>query len=81
MPDIISMVTRLTLLSWILGLTASLAHAQPATTGLPRLVLDADTGIRIRESFDAEILYEVPKSQGSWVAMAFDPKVRLIVSD
>ncbi len=46
-----------------------------------RLLLDADTGISLREGFDAELLYEVPKSQGSWVAMAFDPKGRLIVSD
>lgn len=44
-------------------------------------VLDADTGITIREGFDAELLYEVPASQGSWVALAFDPKGRLIVSD
>jgi putative heme-binding domain-containing protein len=47
----------------------------------PRLVLDKDTGISLREGFDAELLYEVPKSQGSWVAMAFDSKGRLIVSD
>ena len=44
-------------------------------------VVDEDTGITLPEGFDAEILYEVPKSQGSWVAMAFDPKGRLIVSD
>lgn len=44
-------------------------------------VLDEDTQIRILPGFDAELLYEVPKSQGSWVAMAFDPKGRLIVSD
>ena len=75
------MTTRLTLLGWILGLTVSLANAQNAATGSPRMVLDADTGITIREGFDAELLYEVPKSQGSWVAMAFDPKGRLIVSD
>lgn len=43
--------------------------------------LDEDTGITLPEGFDAEILYEVPPSQGSWVAMAFDPKGRLIVSD
>lgn len=42
---------------------------------------DADTGITLPDGFDAEILYEVPKSQGSWVAMAFDPQGRLIVSD
>ncbi|MGC6464248.1 MAG: PQQ-dependent sugar dehydrogenase, partial [Akkermansiaceae bacterium] len=47
----------------------------------PGLTVDPDTGISLPEGFDAEILYEVPKSQGSWVAMAFDPKGRLIVSD
>jgi putative heme-binding domain-containing protein len=46
-----------------------------------RMLMDKDTGISLREGFDAELLYEVPKSQGSWVAMAFDPKGRLIVSD
>ena len=44
-------------------------------------LLDADTGITLREGFDAELLYTVPPEQGSWVAMAFDPKGRLIVSD
>ncbi len=44
-------------------------------------VKDADTGITILEGFDADLIYSVPKSQGSWVAMAFDPKGRLIVSD
>ncbi len=46
-----------------------------------RYILDADTGITLREGFDAELVYEVPQTQGSWVAMAFDPKGRLIVSD
>ena len=46
-----------------------------------KYVLDPDTQITLPEGFDAELLYEVPKSQGSWVAMAFDPKGRLIVSD
>jgi putative heme-binding domain-containing protein len=44
-------------------------------------VVDADTQINLLEGFDAELLYTVPQSQGSWVAMAFDPKGRLIVSD
>lgn len=44
-------------------------------------VSDPDTGITLPEGFDAEVLYEVPESQGSWVSMAFDPKGRLIVSD
>jgi putative heme-binding domain-containing protein len=47
----------------------------------PPLVLDPDTQISLRTGFDAERLYTVPASQGSWVAMAFDPKGRLIVSD
>ncbi|MEZ5964408.1 MAG: c-type cytochrome [Planctomycetota bacterium] len=47
----------------------------------PRFVLDADTGITLPAGFDAEVLYSVPESQGSWVAMAFDPQGRLIVSD
>ncbi len=46
-----------------------------------RYTKDLDTNITILEGFDAEILYSVPKSQGSWVAMTFDPKGRLIVSD
>ncbi len=45
------------------------------------LVLDADTQINLPSGFDAELLYDVPASQGSWVAMAFDPRGRLIVSD
>ena len=61
-------------------LTVALPNANRAADSA-RLVLDVDTGITIREGFDAELLYEVPKSQGSWVAMAFDPKGRLIVSD
>ena len=44
-------------------------------------VLDVDTQITLLNGFDAELLYDVPESQGSWVAMAFDPKGRLIVSD
>ena len=69
------MITRLAILIWLFGLsTLSAADS-------PRLVLDKDTGISLREGFDAELLYAVPKSQGSWVAMAFDSKDRLIVSD
>ena len=58
-----------------LALVGSMAAAEV------RYVLDADTGITLREGFNAELVYEVPKEQGSWVAMAFDPKGRLIVSD
>lgn len=47
----------------------------------PGYVIDEDTGIILPKGFDAEILYDIPKSQGSWVAMAFDPTGRLVVSD
>ncbi len=46
-----------------------------------KYVLDPDTQITLPEGFDAELLYSVPASRGSWVAMAFDPKGRIIVSD
>ena len=52
-----------------------------AATGADDTVLDADTQITLRAGFDAELLYTVPPEQGSWVAMAFDPKGRLLVSD
>lgn len=35
----------------------------------------------IQQGFDAELLYSIPKHQGSWVAMSFDAKGRLVVSD
>lgn len=43
--------------------------------------LDPDTQITLPSGFEADLLYTVPPAQGSWVAMAFDPKGRLIVSD
>lgn len=66
-------------LLWILPLLCCLT-ASGAEEPSERTV-DPDTKIKLLESFDAEILYSVPQSQGSWVAMAFDPKGRLIVSD
>lgn len=75
------MITRLVIFSSIFALFLVFPHAENAAFASGRMILDADTGITIREGFDAELLYEVPKSQGSWVAMTFDPKGRLIVSD
>ena len=37
--------------------------------------------LRMPDGFSAELLYTVPKEQGSWVTMTTDPKGRLIVSD
>lgn len=65
----------------ILSILCGLVACRMAAAAPPALVLDADTGLRLRPGFDAELLYTVPKSQGSWIAMAFDPKGRLIVSD
>lgn len=58
-----------------------MSYARGAPQGEPGYVLDPDTQITLREGFDAELLYAVPSSQGSWVAMTFDPKGRIIVSD
>lgn len=70
---------------WILILLVIVAYGAVGCTAADEqeaaFVLDADTQITLREGFDAELLYTVPKSQGSWVAMAFDPLGRLIVSD
>lgn len=58
-----------------------LSRADVKATGAAGQLLDPDTGITLAEGFDAELLYSVPSSQGSWVAMTFDPKGRIIVSD
>jgi putative heme-binding domain-containing protein len=68
---------RLPILACLLALP--LARADSAADR--SRVTDPDSGITLPAGFDAEVLYEVPESQGSWVAMAFDPKGRLIVSD
>lgn len=65
-------------LAVLMSLTPLAAQEPSDPSGM---VLDRDTGITLPKGFDAEIVYEVPESQGSWVALAFDPKGRLIVSD
>ena len=37
--------------------------------------------IKIADGFKVDLLYSVPRTQGSWVAMCRDDKGRLIVSD
>jgi putative heme-binding domain-containing protein len=37
--------------------------------------------IKVAKDFKVELLYSVPRNQGSWVSMCLDPKGRLIVSD
>ena len=70
-----------TLLILIIASLLGLVCASAQSLDKHSYVLDPDTQITLLEGFDAELLYSVPKSQGSWVAMAFDPKGRLIVSD
>ncbi len=65
----------------LLAILCALSVFRSAGAVAPAWVLDADTGITLRPGFDAELLYVVPKAQGSWIAMAFDPTGRLLVSD
>src|SRR3954451_9354657 len=37
--------------------------------------------IKVAKDFRVELLYSVPRDQGSWVSMCTDDKGRLIVSD
>ncbi len=37
--------------------------------------------IRVREGFAVELIYSVPRDQGSWVAMCFDDRGRIYASD
>jgi putative heme-binding domain-containing protein len=73
--------------TWVLALLLPAAASRLAGQSAPtpaspvNYVIDPDTQIRLVEGFDAELLYSVPPEQGSWVAMAFDPQGRLIVSD
>lgn len=67
--------------TWLAAERTGDATAAAAGTADAARVLDPDTQITLPAGFDAEILYTVPPEQGSWVAMAFDPKGRLIVSD
>lgn len=53
----------------------------PASQEAELTYLDEDTGITLLKGFDADLVYDIPERQGSWVAMAFDPQGRLIVSD
>ncbi len=71
----------MTLMKKLAALILLSTIAGQARAGDGNYVLDPDTQITLPDGFDAELLYSVPASQGSWVAMAFDPKGRIIVSD
>ena len=69
------------LLVFVLLIVVSCTTKEEESAAAPSYVLDPDTQITLVEGFDAELLYTVPESQGSWVAMDFDSKGRLLVSD
>src|SRR4051794_39250756 len=59
---------------WPLSSQAADAPSPVETSGIG--------GVRVPKDFKLDMVYLVPrKTQGSWVAMCFDPKGRLIVSD
>ena len=44
--------------------------------------IDSSTGFNVQPGFEVELVYQVDKSKyGSWIAMAFDKKGNLTVSD
>jgi putative heme-binding domain-containing protein len=51
-----------------------------ATDGAPRSVLDP-AKLEVPAGFEATLLYEVPRSEGSWVAVSCDDKGRIYTSD
>jgi putative heme-binding domain-containing protein len=53
----------------------------PATPNAPALAVDASSNYTIPAGFKLERIYEVPKEQGSWVALASKPDGKLIAAD
>jgi putative heme-binding domain-containing protein len=51
-----------------------------ASNGTPRGVLDP-AKLEVPAGFEATLLYEVPRSEGSWVAVTCDDKGRIYTSD
>src|SRR5882724_11997664 len=70
---------KLSLLSIVIA--ASLAHILPAAeTKAPEAT--PVSAIKVKKDFRVELLYTVPMAeQGSWVAMCFDDKGRILTSD
>ena len=65
-------------------LTLSLANAfgQSQLPPLEKSIEDKSTGLNVPPGFEVDLVYKVDKRKyGSWIAMAFDDKGRLAVSD
>ena len=72
----LSLLNSLLVLSLITaGIIASDAAVLAQSTATPA------HDIHIQEGFKVELVYSVPREQGSWVAMCFDDRGRIYASD
>ena len=63
-------------------LSASWTFGQAALPPLEKTIEDPDTGLNVQPGFKVDLIYKVDKKKyGSWIAMAFDDRGRLTVSD
>ena len=68
------------LLTLLCACSAAFAQADLPPAEPP--VEDPDTGLNVPPGFDVELVYKVDKKKfGSWIALAFDDRGRLTVSD
>lgn len=85
-----SIAIRLAILAGIVTI-AAYAHAEdprPERSGVAKQSPGAlqppkaqDSPFHVAPGFRVELVYKVPREQGSWVCMTIDPKGRLIASD
>ncbi len=65
-----------------LSLSMASAFGQSQLPPLKKSVEDSSTGLNVQPGFEVELIYKVDKRKyGSWIAMTFDDKGRLAVSD
>src|SRR5436305_1097226 len=80
-------VSQLILLSLFILTSPALAQTRkakrnelPPDDGRPPQATPVDR-IKVKRDFRVELLYSVPRSQGSWINMCVDNRGRLIVCD
>jgi len=75
-------MTTLRIICIALSLSLASAFGQSQLPPLQKSVEDASTGFNVQPGFEVDLIYKVDKKKyGSWIAVAFDPKGRLTVSD
>ncbi len=73
-------IAKKTSLFLFLSLTSSFGQVQ--LPPLEKSIEDPSTGLNVQPGFEVDLVYKVNKRKyGSWIAMAFDQKGRLTVSD